>query len=318
MWAKLSKQWFLIGIAICFAIGFFASGALRPVAEIPYLRSGIVFLVMWAMGVTLRADAVRRSIARPLPALLAIGINLVLVPLLALPAAELLPQALFGGLFIATLVPCTLASASVWTRRAGGDDSVAMMTTVVTNLACVLVVPIGLALVLARQGEISALDQVYKLAIVVVAPLVLAQVMRRLGAGGWADRHKSRLSLLGQWGILLMVVFGAMASAETIRGEPTESPLGWMLAAGLLLTVATIHTVALAIGVLSARALGISRDKQIAVGIAGSQKTLMVGLQIAIDCGLSVIPMLVYHISQLFIDTLIVDRWKRGSEDTIP
>jgi sodium/bile acid cotransporter 7 len=36
----------------------------------------------------------------------------------------------------------------------------------------------------------------------------------------------------------------------------------------------------------------------------------MVGLQIAIDCGVSVIPMLVYHLSQLIIDTVIADRWK--------
>ena len=54
---------------------------------------------------------------------------------------------------------------------------------------------------------------------------------------------------------------------------------------------------------------------RIAIGIAGSQKTLMVGLQIAIDCGVSVIPMLVYQLCQLVIDTVVAERWKRRSRE---
>ena len=54
-----------------------------------------------------------------------------------------------------------------------------MMTTVVTNLACVIVVPVGILLVLAQQTQIDVVGQVQKLALVVVAPLVsdvLAQI----------------------------------------------------------------------------------------------------------------------------------------------
>ena len=54
-------------------------------------------------------------------------------------------------------------------------------------------------------------------------------------------------------------------------------------------------------------------SRQIAIGLSGSQKTLMVGLQIAIDCGVSVIPMITYHLGQLLIDTIVADRWRRGS-----
>ena len=55
---------------------------------------------------------------------------------------------------------------------------------------------------------------------------------------------------------------------------------------------------------------GFSRAQQIAVGIAGSQKTLMVGLDIAITYvgGLAILPMVVYHVAQLLADTVIADR----------
>ncbi len=312
MLANLTKNWFLTALAVCFTVGYTGADYLQPLLDLPLLRDGIVFAVMWAMGVTLHADTVRRSFTRPLPALLAIGINIVAVPVLCLPTIWLLPDKLFGGLFIASIVPCTLASASVWTRKAGGDDSVAMMTTVVTNLACVVVVPIGIFLMLSQETQIDVPQQVKKLSLVVVLPLLIAQLMRWLGASVWADQNKLRLSIFGQIGILAMVVFGAIASARMIGEVGTPQPGAAALGsiAILIIAAASIHTLALLIGVTVAKACGIDRGRQIAIGIAGSQKTLMVGLQIAIDCGVSVIPMLVYHLSQLIIDTLIAERWR--------
>ncbi len=314
MWASLTKHWFLTALASCFAVGYLFAQQLRPLLDMTLLRSGLVFVVIWAMGVTLHADTIRRSISKPLPSLLAIVTNVALVPLLCLPTMWFLPESLFGGLFITAIVPCTLASASVWTRKAAGDDSIAMMTTVVTNLGCVVVVPLGILLVLSQTAEIDAAAQVKKLAILVVLPLIIAQVMRRAGAAAWADRNKTRLSTFGQLGILMMVVFGAIASATMVDNADGQATT-WVTLSLLVVVAATVHTAALLIGVISARFLKMNRASQIAVGIAGSQKTLMVGLQIAIDCGVSVIPMLVYHLCQLFIDTLIADRWKRDSSN---
>lgn len=315
MWASLTKHWFLAALAICFIFGYLGAGFLRPLIDMTLLRSGVVFVVMWAMGVTLQADTFRRSLTRPLPSLLAIAINVIGVPLLCLPTMWVLPDPLFGGLFITAIVPCTLASASVWTRKATGDDSIAMTTTVVTNLGCVIVVPLGILLVLSHQAEINVPQQVSKLALVVVAPLLLAQLMRRCGAASWADRNRLRLSVLAQVGILLMVVFGAISSATMVgRAGDANTATSWSSLALLVAAAAAVHTLALYFGVVAARFFQLERASQIAVGIAGSQKTLMVGLQIAIDCGVSVIPMLVYHLSQLFIDTLVAERWKRRSD----
>lgn len=313
MWEKLTKQWFLTALAVCFLVGYLLADSLKPLLGMSLLRSSIVFAVMWAMGVTLHADTIRKSLQRPLPSFLAIAINIAIVPVLALPAFLILPDRLSGGLFITALVPCTLASASVWTRKAGGDDSIAMMTTVVTNLACVLVIPIGISLVLSKQIDVSATEQMQKLAIVVVAPLILAQLMRRYGAANWADRNKTRLSTAAQLGILAMVFFGAIASAAKVSEAGGGSTPGINLA--LLIALAGgIHLIALWIGIAAARQSGNPAESQIAVGIAGSQKTLMVGLQIAIDCGVSVVPMLIYHLSQLVLDTVIAAKWKAKME----
>lgn len=306
MWSTLAKHWFLAAIGVCFLTGYFASEPLAALRTMGGTRSAIVFGVMWLMGVTLPAKAIGRSLARPLPVLLAITINVFVVPLLSLPAQTWLPESMFGGLFVAALVPCTLASASVWTRKAGGDDSISLMTTVVTNLACIVVLPIGIAMVLASKIQIPISDQMIKLGLIVVAPLILAQAMRRWGIAAWADKNKKQLSTLSQFGILAMVLFGAVSSAS----YADHSTASWMVVLLVIVTCVAIHLLAFWIGIFTAKQTGSGRDGQIAVGFSGSQKTLMVGLQIAIDCGVSVLPMLVYHLSQLITDTIIADRWK--------
>ncbi len=312
MWVRIKTHWFLVSLGASFAIGYFASERLGFLLEMGLLRHAIVFVVMWAMGVTLRADAVGASLRRPLPTLLAIAINIFLVPILCWPTQVLLSPAMFGGLFVTSLVPCTLASASVWTRKAGGDDSIALMTTVVTNLACVIVIPIGVALVLTQTADVSVSEQMRSLAMVVVAPLALAPIVRRAGLATWADKNKSRLSTAAQIGILVMVMIGAIKSASVVNMHSgREDASTWSSLLIVLGLVSVVHTGALWIGVFAARLVGADRASQIAVGISGSQKTLMVGLQIAIDCGVSVVPMLMYHLAQLFIDTIIANRWSR-------
>jgi hypothetical protein len=44
----------------------------------------------------------------------------------------------------------------------------------------------------------------------------------------------------------------------------------------------------------------------------------MVGLQIGLDFGVSILPMIIYHVSQLMIDTLLVDRWAKAHPPTNP
>jgi solute carrier family 10 (sodium/bile acid cotransporter), member 7 len=315
---RLSRHWFFLALAVCLTTGHFGVDWVRPVRQSPLFRDGVVFVVMTLMGLTLHSAAIRNSFQRPLPSLLAILINVAWVPLLAILFRPLLSDVFYGGLIVAALVPCTLASASVWTRKAGGDESIAILTTVVTNLACIVVMPIGMSWLLERIGvQVSAADQMKKLALVVVLPILLAQLARGVGAATWADRRRIQLSSIAQIGILIMVTLGAAAGADSIaQDEHTRSASlasFWVSACFLTVSAVAIHLGALATGIALARVTGATRAEQIAVGISGSQKTLMVGIQMAIDVGVSVFPMIVYHIAQLVLDTVVADRWKKSS-----
>lgn len=315
MWRSIQQQWFLFGLGFAFAVGLGGGEVLDGLLDVPYLRSGFVFVVMCLTGVTLRADAIRRSVTRPTAAILASSINMFALPAMCWLAWQFLPSKLGAGLYVVGLVPCTLASAAIWTRRAGGDDSIALLTTMVTNLACVAVVPIGLWLGMGQTSDIPIADQVGKLFTIIVIPLALAQACRRWGLAAWADRNKPLLSQVAQVGILVMVFFGSLATRRLIPEAPSPTMIAGA-AFGLVilaLAAATVHVSALWMGISGGRRLGLDRDQQIAVGFSGSQKTLMVGLQIAIDCGVSVVPMILYHLLQLLIDTWVAQRWRDRS-----
>lgn len=310
MLQAILRQWFFVFLLAGLVVGFGFPGLIRPIAEITLLRSLITATVLFLMGLTLNAESVARSIRNPTAVLTAIAVSTFVVPLLALPSLWILSADMAGGLIVTTLVPCTLASAAVWTRKGGGDDAVAMVVSVVTNVACFLVAPLGLWLTLGQVTEISAREQVVSLAIWVVLPLLVGQIVRRSVLPAWAAKNQARLSSVAQCGILVMVAFGSVASADRLaQREDGAGIVGELAGVGTLAVL--VHCGALVIGIAAARRLGAAPPQQIAVGIAGSQKTLMVGLQIALDCGVSVLPMIIYHVGQLVIDTFVVQHWAK-------
>ena len=257
------------------------------------------------------------SLRRPLAPLLACGVNLGLLPLFAWVIAAPLPTEMRLGLYVAAATPCTLASASVWTRRAGGNDAVAIMVTVLTNLSCFVITPLWMVFFTGRSVDSESVQlgaMVYKLGLLVVLPMAGAQLLRRLShkVGGWAVANKTALSVGAQLGILTMVLVGAIRTGMRLR-EPGSGGLALPFVA-MLVAVLVLHLTMLFAGVFLGRVLGLRREDRIAVGFAGSQKTLMVGLQVAVDHGLSILPMVTYHVGQLLADTVVADWFRTRGE----
>lgn len=305
------QQWFLISLFALLVVGFSFPETFQPFAQAKTLRNCIVAAVLFIMALPLDTQSVGHSIRRPWPALLGSFVNVGLLPLVAWLFVQVLSQDMKTGLLVTAAVPCTLASAAVWTRRAGGDDTVSILVTTLTNVTCFLTVPFWLYVTLGSQ--LDAEDQArlarmpLRLGLLVVLPMLFAQLLRqKKSVGEWATQRKSLLSKLAQIGILAMVLSGAtvcgLELAETDASNLAGVPLMCVVALAL-------HLVVFLIGFQLSRVCGFSRPQQIAVGIAGSQKTLMVGLDIAMSYGgLAILPMVAYHIGQLLADTLIADR----------
>ncbi len=313
----LVGNWFIIGLVVSLATGLIAHDELTPLASSNWLQSTIVFIVMWMMSVSIPIELIRESIGRPWPPILASMMNLGFLPLLAYCLAPLLNTELAGGLIIAACVPSTQASAAVWTRKAGGDDTVAVFVTLITNVTCALITPALLVWLIGRSVQIDLWGLATSLFGLVVMPIMIGQTMRvSVKFASAVNKRKVVLSTLCQVGILSMVMLGAVQMGNRLAStSEAVTSLTSIFMVVLLATLAHVATLVLAWYI--AKATGVKRPQRIAVALSGSQKTLMIGLKLAMDCGVSILPMVIYHVSQLIIDALIADWWKRFPDDAL-
>jgi sodium/bile acid cotransporter 7 len=107
-----------------------------------------------------------------------------------------------------------------------------------------------------------------------------------------------------------MVLIGAIKTGEKLSGTNSDSTALLDLLA-MIAAVLLVHVVSFWLGLGLAKFFRLPWADQVAVGFAGSQKTLMVGMQVSIDASFSVLPMVTYHVGQLFIDTVLADWLKK-------
>lgn len=309
----LIDRWFLIGLTVLVVVGTLLGPALMPLAKVPGIKDVNLFLVMFFMTLPIALAQMQGAISRPAPAALAVAISYGLLPAVAWGIGSLIGPSYGHGLMVASIVPCTQASAAVWTRKAGGNDSIAVLVTIVTNLSCFLVAPAWLAIMRLTPQGLDFLRMVTQLAGLVVLPMILAQIARRIGpVAHLATKYRTPLGVLVQCGLLSMVFFGAIESSQGLR-QGLQTTSGWLSMLAMATGVVLLHTTMFFVGLYTSKLCGFSREDSTAVAFSGSQKTLMVGLKVAMDSGYSVLPMITYHIGQLFVDTLLADWLKRRS-----
>lgn len=215
-----------------------------------------------------------------------------------------------------------MASVTVWTRLAGGNEAVSILVTVITNLGCFVVTPAWVFFLVGHEAKTeSFIEMALQLFIVVVLPMVAGQLLRMNSTvGSFAGRHKKSLSLIAQAGVLAIVFVGAVHGGKQLRQLDSQLVDVAFQILMMMVTVAVLHLVVWTIGFVAAGKARMNREDQIAVAFGGSQKTLMVGLAIAIDIGgLAILPMLAYHVEQLLIDTVLAGKLKAKApaEETV-
>ncbi len=319
MKAFLLKKWFLIGLLVMISVGL-VYGASSPdhVSQIKGLFRPrlLTACVLFLMSVTLDSGQLRKSFRAPSPVVTAVALNYAAIPLAAWGLMSIQLTADFRyGLMIAGSVPCTMAAASVWTRKAKGNDAVSLLVTLTTNGLCFAVTPFWINLAVGSAvADLDRMSMVQRLVEAVLIPCTAGQLLRAVPrVAKFATKSKVAIGAVAQSLILVLVLFGALTAGGNLAGAKSEMPLAavFMVWGSCI----AIHLASLSAGYTLSNLLGFSRKDAVAVAFAGSQKTLPIGVYIATDPTMlggypfAVFPMLMYHASQLFIDTAIADRW---------
>ncbi|HET6423435.1 MAG TPA: bile acid:sodium symporter [Planctomycetaceae bacterium] len=320
MRATLIRQWFLCALAVMLAGGLIAGCYLPAVFVEQFLDAihpaGTTAVVLFLMSFSLDTSRLRDTLRDPPAVLWGAVVNMGLTPLIAWPLAILQARPDFSlGLMVAAISPCTLATASVFTRRAGGNDAISLLVTLLTNCACVVVSPLWLGVILSENSSLDLTGIMSKLGACVLLPTLLGQLAQWPPAGqALSRRHRGVINFVSQCLVLLLVLIAAMRGGLMLRDQPSSPAvfaLVWLCGSCI-----AVHAASLAIGWVGARALRAPLADTIAVAFAGSQKTLPIALFIATqpvitqqDVPLITFPLLAFHAGQLLLDAMLADRW---------
>jgi sodium/bile acid cotransporter 7 len=275
-------------------------------------------LVFFLHGARLSREAVIGGMTHWRLHLVVLASTFVLFPLLALAIAALpgwiTPKALTGGIVFLGCLPSTIQSSIGFTVIARGDIPAAVASASASNLLGIVLTPVLVSLLLHAYGGVSA-HQAWAIVLQLLAPFAAGQVLRPW-IGDWIKARAKLVSLVDR-GSILLVVYTAFSGAVTAG---VWSRVGALDLARLLVLCGVMLAVVLAATTYAARALGFSKEDEIAIVFCGSKKSLASGAPMAgvlfpaAQAGIALLPLMLFHQIQLMACAVIAQAYARRSE----
>ncbi|PID14531.1 sodium transporter [Sporosarcina sp. P34] len=242
----------------------------------PFLGLGayitiLLGVVMFGMGLTLRAVDFKIILTHPLPVIIGVAAQFVVMPLAAFALAYLLklPPELAAGLVLLGSVPGGTAS-NVMVYLAKGNLALSVAMTSLSTLLAPLVTPL-LLLVLAGQWlPVDALSMFKSIVQVIIIPIVLGLLIQRFFPQAVA-KSVSVVPIISVVAILIIVA--AVTSANT----------GNVASSGLLVFIAVfLHNgIGLLLGYLIALGLGLNENDRRAISLEVGMQNSGLGVALA-------------------------------------
>lgn len=290
-----------------------ANGGLLHLDKVVLVGMGLIFFFH---GAALAPQTLRSEAAKWRVHLLIQSITFVVFPLLAWLAYRatqpLLSQEARMGLFFLGAVSTTISSSIAMTSVGRGNVSIAIFNATLSGLIGLFLTPFLMSLIRTVDAlEISLADAFARICTLLLLPFVAGQVMRPL-IGRSLQAHKKKTSLFER-SVIVLIVLNAFANA-TVGGLWSHYDVATLLQIGL--AVALLLAIVLGITRFASRAMGLPRADEVAVVFCGSTKSLANGAPIAqilfgasAAGGLILLPLVLYHQFQLIVISMMARRY---------
>ncbi len=200
------------------------------------------------------------------------------------------------------------------TAIAHGNVPGAIFNATLSSLLGIFLTPVIIALAAGAQGgALSLTDAMINIAGLLFLPFVLGQLARPW-LGTFMARHKKKVNTFDKVAILILVY---NSFCDSVLGGLWRDH-GMDLLALTIGGAALILLVVLALNTVVARALGFDKPDEIAAVFCGSKKTLASGVPMARllfgahpALGVIVLPIMFYHQLQLFVCSILAERYAR-------
>ncbi len=294
--------------------GFGASGLHGWLQEYQIVTAGI-FLAFFITGLVLdtsRLNAQLLQVRAPLAAMIS---SLVFIPLLSWFLARLVfPSEYVLGVCIIATAPVTVVSGTVMTALGRGNVPLSLFICVLGNFVGVFTIPFSLKLLVAAGDNVDlpVLRMLSGLIVTVLIPIALG-MLAQSPLHAFRTRYRKGFSVFQQCIVLLIILNAVAGSGDNIHAAGASLPL-------LLAFIVALHALILTMNFGISKVIGLDRPATTAFTIHTSQKTLAVSYLVwsgyfASQYPLALIPGIVYHLTQMIMDTFVAERFRKLSEE---
>jgi len=271
-----------------------------------------VSVIFFFYGLKLNLSQLRVGLGNPRLHLLIHGSTFLIFPLLILALKPLFQgadlQTLWLGIFFLAALPGTVSSAVVMVSLAGGNIPAAIFNASLSSLLGVFVTPLWMGLLMnTTSSHFDTQEVMLKLIVQVLLPVTAGMLMHRFW-GKFAEKYRKKLGNFDKTVILLIVYTSFCESFDS----GVFSLLGWQEL--LLLWLGMVTLFFLVYGIISflSKILKLNHEDRITALFCGSKKSLVQGAVMSKvlfaglpSAGILLLPILLYHASQLVIVSAI-------------
>lgn len=245
----------------------------------------------------------------------------ILFPVLVLIVLPFVQQeeqfTLWLGVFFLAALPSTVSSSVVMVSIARGNIPGAIFNASISGLIGILVTPLWMGIFLeSRLGSFDLGQTFIELTLKILLPVFLGIFMHRFW-GDFASRNKKYLTIFDKT-VILIIVYKSFSSSFSSGIFDSISALELsVVGLGVIALFFIVYYIILFIS----RKLSFNREDEITALFCGSKKSLVHGTVFSnvlfsgmSSAGIFLVPIMIYHAFQLFIVSIIAQKYRREIE----
>lgn len=313
---KLDK--FVVAIVLSVALAYlFPQGGVVGASVLEVVTTWGVALIFFLYGLKLNLSELRHGLSNWRLHILVQAITFLVFPALIYLLKPLITQfgaddhLWIGFLFLAAL-PSTVSSSVVMVSLARGNVPAAIFNASISGLIGILLTPMWMG-ANTSTGDAGFLSLYLQLITEILLPLIAGMLVQPW-LRAWVLRHKDRLAWYDKSIILLIIYksFSASFSAGLFKD------LDWSLFAMVCIVVCLLFTIVYFFSGKMAQILRFSVEDKIALQFCGTKKSFVHATVFSkilfagsASLGLILLPIMVYHVFQLFMVGILAERYNR-------
>ncbi len=226
------------------------------------------------------------------------------------------PIAIRQGLLYLCVLPSTISTSVVLTAVAHGNVAGALFNAALSNIIGVVLTPLLVHELMQTTGQSTPLGPLMKITLLTLLPFFIGMSLRK-HVKKWVDHHKAWIGRISNT-VIVFIVYSAFCDSFV---EKIWQQHGTATAGKLFVCVALLFTGMSLLIYSTCRALQLNREDRITAYFCSVKKTLAMGVPLAMlifgprsDIPLILLPLMLYHPIQIFVNGLLANQWGRSVE----